>query len=134
MAEFCVLSLQRKLSHIRQLKWQLMQETCKQEVQELSSKLMDCQTERDGYALRMEQLAPNDAVENAEARATNHGILQRHLQRISELETEVIRLRKVGTHALIRASVSPTYMLFPADILGSAQGNLGQHRRSLKSR
>ena len=81
-----------------------LQEACKQELREMSGKLLACQAERDGHALRLEQVAPNDSAENAEARLANKGILNRQLQRISELESEVSRLRKVpcwSMHSLV---------------------------------
>lgn len=71
------------------------QEACRQEVTEVSGKLLDCQAERDSYALRMEQLAPADSVDNPGARTENQGVLQKHLQHIADLETEVSRLKKV---------------------------------------
>lgn len=62
----------------------------------MSAKLLECQAERDSYALRLEQLAPNDLLDNPEARTENQGVLQKHLQHIADLETEVSRLKKVS--------------------------------------
>ena len=65
-------------------------------MKEVSAKLLECQAERDSYALRLEQLAPNDLLDNPEARTENQGVLQKHLQHIADLETEVSRLKKVS--------------------------------------
>ncbi len=72
-----------------------LQETCRQEVKDVSGKLLDCQGERDSFALRLEQLAPNDLLDNPDARLENQGVLQRHLHHIAGLEAEVSRLKKV---------------------------------------
>ena len=72
-----------------------LQETCRQEVKDVSGKLLDCQAERDSFALRLEQLAPNDLLDNPDARMENQGVLQRHLHHIADLEAEVSRLKKV---------------------------------------
>ena len=75
-----------------------MQETCRQELKEMSGKLLECQAERDGHILRLEQVAPDDLVANADDRLARQGIVQKHLQRIADLESEVSRLKKVGDH------------------------------------
>ena len=84
-----------------------VQEACRQEVKEMSGILLDCQAERDSYALRLEQLAPTDSVDNPDARRENQGVLQKNLQHIADLEAEVSRLKKVRQHNLLKGLRGP---------------------------
>jgi len=61
----------------------------------LAGKLLRCQAERDGNALRLEQLVQGDPLGSYDEGVQQMGIVQQHLQRIADLEAEVKRLKKV---------------------------------------
>ena len=79
-----------------------MQETARQELREATAALIQAQAERDRNALRIERLlagkgelaGQDDPLAEDPA---DLGVMQKHLQRILELEKEVKRLKKAST-------------------------------------
>ena len=79
-----------------------MQETARQELREATAALIQAQAERDCNALRIERLVAGkgDLAGQDDALAEDPadvGVMQKHLQRILELEKEVKRLKKAST-------------------------------------
>ena len=78
------------------------QETARQELREATAALIQAQAERDRNALRIERLVAGKGEVAGQddplaEDSADVGVMQKHLQRILELEKEVKRLKKAST-------------------------------------
>lgn len=74
-----------------------VQESARQELRETGEKLILAQAERDAKAVRVEELLAAQGLPTEQQTGGTEavGVMQKHLQRISDLQAEVKRLRKV---------------------------------------